>query len=46
MPICNFCSSEFKNDYLLKSHTKSAKYCLKIQESVLNNVKVEEKTFT
>jgi len=46
MPICNFCSSEFKNDYLLKSHTKSAKYCLKIQESILNNVKVEEKTFS
>jgi hypothetical protein len=46
MPICNFCSSEFKNDYLLKSHTKSAKYCLKIQESLLNNVKVEEKTFS
>jgi hypothetical protein len=30
---CQFCSNEFKNKYLLNSHKKQAKYCLKIQES-------------
>ena len=30
---CQFCSKEFKTKYLLSSHQKQAKYCLKIQES-------------
>ena len=30
---CRFCSKEFKTKYILDSHQKQAKYCLKIQES-------------
>ncbi len=30
---CHFCNNEFKTKYLLNTHKKQAKYCLKIQES-------------
>ena len=30
---CQFCSKQFKTKYLLSSHQKQAKYCIKIQES-------------
>jgi len=30
---CQFCGKQFKTKYILDSHQKQAKYCLKIQES-------------
>jgi hypothetical protein len=49
---CDFCHKEFKSDKILKTHKKTAKYCLKLQKDNMSNVVLGEficeckKTFT
>jgi len=40
--ICEFCSKHFKNNFLLKRHKLSAKYCLNIQKKDINIEEVNE----
>ena len=36
MKRCEFCNSEFKSKYTLKTHMTTAKYCLSFQENKVN----------
>lgn len=41
--FCNFCNKKFSNNYTLKTHKTTAKYCLKLQQSAENlNKEYEE----
>lgn len=37
MSVCEFCNNTFKNDYILKTHQKQAKYCLKLQNKIIDS---------
>ena len=41
MSTCNFCNKTFLNIGNLRNHQKTAKYCLKIQCSDIENFKCE-----
>lgn len=38
---CEFCSSKFANKYILEKHKKTAKFCLKLQNKRLEEIKAE-----
>ena len=44
MEICQYCKNEFNSKYVLKSHQKRAKYCIKLQKD--KNLDIEDEIIT